>query len=132
MVNGKVGRPAMKHWQPVKLMDVQGKDPNYSYKWVRSAIMDARKLEGWEPCHPSTDPNIRTGSGSKDDLFIINDSGQSMTLCKMPVRMKEEREKYYEDKIVNRTRAAKDQLREIVEKAGPGYEYVDDSEKEKE
>lgn len=132
MTNGKVGRPAKKHWQPVKLMEVQGKDPNYTYKWCRSAIMDARKLEGWEPCHASTEPELRTGSGVKDDLFVINDSGQSMILCRMPMSMKVEREQYYEDKIVNRTRAAKDQLREVVEKAGPGYSYVDDSEKEKE
>jgi hypothetical protein len=91
-----------KQWQQAELLPEPDKDPDYAYRWIRVANLNAadpRNLsaklrEGWEPVALEEQPKFRLladpNSRYKDNIEI-----GGLLLCKCPTELMEQRNEYF-------------------------------------
>jgi hypothetical protein len=91
-----------KQWQQAELLPEPDKDPDYAYRWIRVANLNAadpRNLsaklrEGWEPVALEEQPKFRLladpNSRYKDNIEI-----GGLLLCKTPKEFVEQRNRHF-------------------------------------
>lgn len=113
-------------WKPASLLDVQGKDPNYTYRWVSKSKIDSGKAtaEGWEVVKTSTTGPKAPAKDSTKDGSPLDTTVQrrEMILCRMPLEMKEARAKYYQDRAAENAIRSADETRRLGNSYGKGIE----------
>ena len=97
--NKKVGA---KSWRPASVLDVVGKDPNYTYRFANTS-MDGRveklQSEGWERCTTETInlPNKTITDGSK---MGSEHRIRELILLRMPKDLAKSRNEYFQSQQV--------------------------------
>jgi len=91
----------------IDVLDVQGKDPKYSYRWLNTHKQNlaTKKARGWEVVN---DPKIKTFSGTPDSTHQIGD----MVLARMPKEQYEKMMKRKRDLGESRRKSTKEEFRE--------------------
>ncbi len=101
-----------KQWAPAELLPEPDKQPGFAYRWIRVSTLekaDPRNLssklrEGWEPVKATEQPKfqllIDPGSRFKDNIEI-----GGLVLCKTPVELIDQRNKYFEGQTQAQTTA---------------------------
>lgn len=111
-------------WRPATLLDVQGKDPAFVYRWLLNdpANIAKKKAEGWEVLSKTT-----TGSDKSKHVKpgVVGD-GESLTsvvqyreliLGRIPKEMAEARAEYFQAITKRQTLRVKQELLDNVQKA---------------
>ena len=106
-----------KQWMPAELLPEPDKQAGYAYRWIRTSTLnqaDPRNLsaklrEGWEPVRIEEQPKFRLlvdpNSRFKDNIEI-----GGLLLCKTPVELVDQRNKYYSDQSKSQTEAVDNNL----------------------
>lgn len=105
------------NWTPATLLPEPEKDPGWSYRWIRTATLNAadpRNLsaklrEGWEPVKVEEQPQMQLlvdpNSRFKDNIEI-----GGLLLCKTPTEFVNQRSAYYADQTRRQTEAVDNNL----------------------
>lgn len=91
-LQGKRSKP----WKPASLLDVKDKDPNYTYKWCKTELMDKRVAEGWEPVHGKGNTNAPALTLLDGTQFTNLIRKRGLVLCRMPKDVAKSRSEYYQ------------------------------------
>ena len=106
-----------KQWQQAELLPEPDKHPDYAYRWIRVANLNAadpRNLssklrEGWEVVNVEEQPKFQLlvdpNSRYKDSIEI-----GGLLLCKTPTEFVEQRNKYYSDQADAQMKAVENTL----------------------
>ena len=106
-----------KQWTPPELLPEPDKQPGFAYRWIRVSTLnnaDPRNLsaklrEGWEPVKIEEQPKFQLlvdpNSRFKDNIEI-----GGLLLCKTPVELVDQRNKYYSDQSKSQTEAVDNNL----------------------
>lgn len=91
-------------WVRPRPLEVLGKNPGSSYRWIRTNRLDQALMEGWSPTDRKsvTQPNYPSGvpkpTGSKMKF-------KELILCEMPRARAEARNRFYQRKTEAQTKA---------------------------
>jgi hypothetical protein len=92
-------------WQPASLLPEFKKVPGWSYRWIRTSVMNeadnlnvsSKMREGWEPVkladHPEMKLMVDQNSRFKDGVEI-----GGLLLCKIPEEFVKQRNAHYQQK----------------------------------
>ena len=104
-------------WAPPELLPEPDKEAGFAYRWIRVSTLnnaDPRNLsaklrEGWEPVKIEEQPKFQLlvdpQSRFKDNIEI-----GGLLLCKTPVELVEQRNKYYSDQSKSQSEAVDNNL----------------------
>ena len=92
-----------KQWMPPSLLPEPDKQPGFTYRWVRISTLneaDSRNLstrlrEGWEPVTVEEQPQFKMLANPRSRLEGCIEVG-GLVLCKAPVELMEQRDRYYQ------------------------------------
>ena len=106
-----------KQWQQAELLPEPDKHPDYAYRWIRVANLNAadpRNLssklrEGWEPVTLEEQPKFRLLANS-DGKFKDNIEIGGLLLCKTPTEFVAQRSEYYDKQTQAQTEAVDNNL----------------------
>jgi hypothetical protein len=99
-----------KQWMPPELLPEPDKQAGYAYRWIRVATLNnadprnisAKLREGWEPVRIEEQPKFQLlvdpNSRFKDNIEV-----GGLLLCKTPIELVEQRNKYYADQTKAQT-----------------------------
>ena len=106
-----------KQWQLPDTLPEPDKHPDYAYRWIRVANLNApdprniaaKRREGWEPVSIEEQPQFKLladpNSRFKDNIEI-----GGLLLCKTPTEFVGQRNKYYQDQTRAQTDAVENNL----------------------
>ena len=106
-----------KQWQQAELLPEPDKHPDYSYRWIRVANLNAadprniaaKRREGWEPVSIEEQPQFKLladpNSRFKDNIEI-----GGLLLCKTPKEMVEQRNTHFAKLTLSQTEAVDNSL----------------------
>lgn len=92
-----------KQWMPAELLPEPDKQPGFSYRWIRVAMMnnaDPRNLsqkirEGWEPVKVEEQPKFKL-LVDPNSRYQGNIEIGGLLLCKTPTEFVQQRNAYYQ------------------------------------
>ena len=105
----KKGKPT---WRPAKRLDVNNKDPGYSYRWLNSRDaenMDKKQAEGWQVVSKLTSDKSTPADGTTAPTTLLG--VRELTLARMPKEMAEARNAFFQKDTAERTQALGGKLR---------------------
>ena len=105
-------------WRPASHLNVTGKDPNFTYRWIRKDNLDKSLAEGWEVVTSGKVQNSEKTAidGSNIDSTIVK---RNLILCRMPIEVKKSRDEYYR----RLTDSSMQSEKELLDSSLGGYGY---------
>lgn len=106
-----------KQWAPPELLPEPDKQPGYAYRWIRVSTLQnadprnisAKLREGWEPVKIEEQPKfqllIDPNSRFKDQIEV-----GGLLLCKTPLELVDQRNKYYQQQSENQMESVDNSL----------------------
>ena len=90
-------------WQPPQVLPTPSPQDGWVFRWIRLSVMgqadpsntSAKFREGWEPVRASEHPELVT-YGDNAGRFKENVENGGLLLCKAPVELMQQRDRYYQ------------------------------------
>lgn len=95
----------VENWQPASILPDPIKDPDYSYRWIRTSMMgkgdptnvSGKIREGWVPVKAADHPELQLFQNpDPNSPFRDNVEVGGLMLCKTPKRLTDQRDAYYQ------------------------------------
>jgi hypothetical protein len=112
----KKGKPT---WRPARRLDVNDKDPNFSYRWLDSrdpGNIEKKQAEGWQVVSKLTSDKSVPADGTTAPTTLLG--VRELTLGRMPKEMAEARNAYFQKDTAERTKALGGKLRSDLNNRG--------------
>lgn len=100
----RVTEQRVEHWQPASVLPEPNKEPGYVYRWIRTQVLgqgdptnvSGKFREGWVPVKAADHPELQLFTTvDPNSRFKDNVEVGGLILCKMPERIAQQREAYY-------------------------------------